>query len=71
MMKFDPMSLQRINSSIELKKNLDRGLQSILVCLTHAAIMYGNKKAVMICSCLNQYISGFFYSLVSNVDYRP
>jgi hypothetical protein len=32
-MKIDPMRLQRMNSSIELKKKHDRGLQSILVCL--------------------------------------
>jgi hypothetical protein len=32
-MKIDPMRLQRINSSIELKKKHDRGFQSILVCL--------------------------------------
>ena len=34
MMRFEPISLQRMNSSIALKKNHDRGLQSILVCLT-------------------------------------
>ena len=32
-MKIDPMRLQRMNSSFELKKKHDRGLQSILVCL--------------------------------------
>jgi ribosomal protein S26 len=32
-MKIDPMRLQRMNSSIELKKKHDRGSQSILVCL--------------------------------------
>ena len=33
MMRFEPISLQRMNSSIALKKNHDRGSQSILVCL--------------------------------------
>ena len=32
-MKFDPMRLQRMNSSIALKKKLDRGSQNTLVCL--------------------------------------
>ena len=33
MMRFEPISLQRMNSSIALKKNHDRGSQSILVSL--------------------------------------
>ncbi len=64
MMKFDPMSLQRMNSSIALKNEHDRGLQSILVC-SRCRDYLGQQKSSYDLFLSKSIHLGVFYSLVS------
>ena len=59
MMRFEPISLQQMNSSIEPKKKDDRGFQRILVCLRCSDYLGQQKSSYDLSLSKSIHIGGF------------